>query len=72
LKCSGTWSKILYSLTAIEHRHDFTWELTRFSVSAADDYLNAAFPACLILAIHATTNWHIRRRFSDHAEWDGF
>lgn len=31
-------------MPAIAHHHDFYWERTRFSIGAADDYLQAAFP----------------------------
>ena len=32
------------SIAAIAHHHDFSWERTRFSVNAVNDYLNFAFP----------------------------
>lgn len=32
-------------IPAISHHHDFYWERTRFSVNAASDYLENAFPA---------------------------
>jgi len=44
------------NLPAIGHHHDFTWERTRYSVGAADDYLRAAFPATLHSIIHAVIN----------------
>lgn len=40
----------------IAHHHDFSWERPRFSVSAADDYLRAAFPATLDSITHVVIN----------------
>lgn len=51
-------------LPTIGHHHDFAWERSRFSVSAADDYLNAAFPATLSSMIHVTINSHARRQLA--------
>src|SRR3954471_11766474 len=31
-------------LPTIAHHHDFAWERDRFTASAVNDYLNAAFP----------------------------
>jgi mannosylglucosylglycerate synthase len=44
------------SLPTIAHHHDFAWERTRFSVSAAEDYLHAAFPATLKAIRHVVIN----------------
>jgi len=43
-------------IPTIAHHHDFAWERSRYSVSAATDYLRAAFPATLHSIIHATIN----------------
>ncbi|MGD9092839.1 MAG: glycosyltransferase family 4 protein [Anaerolineales bacterium] len=43
-------------IPTIAHHHDFAWERPRFSVSAADDYLNAAFPATLNSITHVVIN----------------
>ncbi|MGC9397872.1 MAG: glycosyltransferase [Anaerolineae bacterium] len=43
-------------LPAIGHHHDFAWERQRFSVSAAQDYLQAAFPPTLPSVRHVTIN----------------
>ena len=43
-------------LPAIAHHHDFAWERARYSVSAADDYLRAAFPATLHSITHVVIN----------------
>ncbi len=43
-------------IPTIAHHHDFSWERTRFSVSAAADYLNAAFPATLPSITHVVIN----------------
>lgn len=40
----------------IGHHHDFVWERDRFSVSAADDYLRAAFPPTLNAIHHVVIN----------------
>ena len=44
------------SLPTIAHHHDFAWERTRFAVSAAEDYLHAAFPATLKAIRHVVIN----------------
>lgn len=51
-------------LPAIGHHHDFAWERSRFSVSAADDYLNAAFPATLPSMIHVVINSHAQKQLA--------
>ena len=38
------------------HHHDFTWERQRYSVSAGDDYLRAAFPPTLHNVRHIVIN----------------
>ena len=43
-------------LPAIGHHHDFAWERQRFSVSAAQDYLQAAFPPTLPSMRHVVIN----------------
>jgi glycosyltransferase involved in cell wall biosynthesis len=43
-------------IPTIAHHHDFAWERSRFSVSAADDYLSAAFPATLNSITHVVIN----------------
>ncbi|MFQ5921497.1 MAG: glycosyltransferase family 1 protein [Anaerolineales bacterium] len=43
-------------IPTIAHHHDFFWERTRFSVSAAADYLNAAFPPTLPSITHVVIN----------------
>ncbi len=44
------------SISTIAHHHDFAWERSRFSVSAAEDYLHAAFPATLKPIHHVVIN----------------
>ncbi len=44
------------SIATIAHHHDFAWERSRFSVSAAEDYLHAAFPATLKSIRHVVIN----------------
>ncbi len=44
------------NIPTIAHHHDFSWERTRFAVSAADDYLNAAFPPALKSIHHVVIN----------------
>lgn len=44
------------SIPTIAHHHDFSWERVRFSVSAADDYLRAAFPPTLKSIEHVVIN----------------
>jgi glycosyltransferase involved in cell wall biosynthesis len=43
-------------IPTIGHHHDFAWERARFSVSAADDYLRAAFPPTLHSVVHVVIN----------------
>jgi mannosylglucosylglycerate synthase len=44
------------SIDTIAHHHDFAWERPRFSVSAAEDYVHAAFPAALKSIRHVVIN----------------
>ncbi len=44
------------NLPAIAHHHDFYWERTRFSIGAAGDFLEAAFPASLPNIFHVVIN----------------
>ena len=43
-------------MPAIAHHHDFYWERTRFSNSAARDYLDMAFPPSLPNILHVVIN----------------
>lgn len=43
-------------MPAISHHHDFYWERTRFSISAAYDYLDTAFPPRLPNLAHTVIN----------------
>jgi glycosyltransferase involved in cell wall biosynthesis len=43
-------------IPTIAHHHDFTWERSRYSVSAASDYLHAAFPPLLNSVSHVVIN----------------
>lgn len=43
-------------IPTIAHHHDFTWERSRYSVSAARDYLHAAFPPPLHSVNHVVIN----------------
>jgi glycosyltransferase involved in cell wall biosynthesis len=43
-------------LPAIGHHHDFAWERTRYAISAAGDYLRAAFPPSLPTLRHVVIN----------------
>lgn len=44
------------SIPTIGHHHDFSWERTRYSLNAAEDYLNAAFPPTLHAVEHVVIN----------------
>jgi glycosyltransferase involved in cell wall biosynthesis len=44
------------NMPTIAHHHDFTWERTRYAISAADDYLRAAFPPTLSSIRHVVIN----------------
>ena len=43
-------------IPTIAHHHDFAWERTRFSVTSAADYVNAAFPPTLPSITHVVIN----------------
>lgn len=43
-------------MPAIGHHHDFAWERERFLISAANDYLRAAFPPVLPTLRHVVIN----------------
>jgi glycosyltransferase involved in cell wall biosynthesis len=43
-------------MPAIAHHHDFVWERTRYAISAAGDYLRAAFPPSLPSLHHVVIN----------------
>ncbi|MBX3066071.1 MAG: glycosyltransferase family 4 protein [Anaerolineae bacterium] len=43
-------------IPAIAHHHDFAWERERFLISAANDYLRAAFPPVLPTLRHVVIN----------------
>jgi glycosyltransferase involved in cell wall biosynthesis len=43
-------------MPAIAHHHDFVWERTRYAISAAGDYLRAAFPPSLPSLRHVVIN----------------
>lgn len=43
-------------LPVIGHHHDFAWERKRYAVSAADDYLRAAFPPTFHSVHHVVIN----------------
>lgn len=51
-------------IPTLGHHHDFTWERSRFSVSAADDYLRAAFPPTLRSITHIVINTFARRQLA--------
>src|SRR6266487_2425707 len=44
------------SLPVIAHHHDFVWERERFTLSAVNDYLQAAFPPSLFGLEHVVIN----------------
>ncbi|MCB1091664.1 MAG: glycosyltransferase family 1 protein, partial [Verrucomicrobiae bacterium] len=43
-------------IPSIGHHHDFYWERTRFAISAANDYLDMAFPPRIPSMAHAVIN----------------
>jgi glycosyltransferase involved in cell wall biosynthesis len=51
-------------MPVIGHHHDFAWERSRFSISAAEDYLRAAFPPTLHSLIHVVINTFARRQLA--------
>lgn len=48
----------------IAHHHDFAWERTRFAISAAEDYLQAAFPPTLRHIQHIVINTYAERQLA--------
>ncbi len=52
------------SMPAIAHHHDFYWERTRFSVSAASDYLDLAFPCRTRHLVHTVINASAQQQLS--------
>ncbi len=44
------------NIPTIAHHHDFVWERRRYSVTAADDYLQAAFPPAMANIHHVVIN----------------
>lgn len=55
------------SIATIAHHHDFAWERSRFSVSAAEDYLHAAFPATLKSIRHVVINSYAQSQLAYRA-----
>jgi len=52
------------NLPTLAHHHDFAWERERFAVTAADDYLRAAFPPTLHSIYHVVINSFGRRQLA--------
>jgi glycosyltransferase involved in cell wall biosynthesis len=52
------------SMPTVGHHHDFAWERPRFAVSAASDYLRAAFPATLNSIVHVVINSFAQRQLA--------
>jgi hypothetical protein len=46
------------------HHHDFTWERQRYSISAGDDYLRAAFPPTLHYVHHIVINSYAQKQLA--------
>ncbi len=51
-------------IRTIAHHHDFTWERQRYAVTAADDYLRAAFPPTLHAIRHVVINSFAERQLA--------
>ena len=51
-------------LPTIAHHHDLVWERGRYSITAADDYLRAAFPPTLEGIAHVVINSFARRQLA--------
>jgi mannosylglucosylglycerate synthase len=51
-------------IPTIAHHHDFAWERTRFAISAAEDYLQAAFPPTLRHIRHVVINSYAERQLA--------
>jgi glycosyltransferase involved in cell wall biosynthesis len=52
------------SIATIAHHHDFAWERSRFAVSAAEDYVHAAFPAALTAIRHVVINTYAQQQLA--------
>jgi glycosyltransferase involved in cell wall biosynthesis len=52
------------NLPTIAHHHDFVWERGRYAITAADDYLRAAFPPTLNRVTHVVINSFARRQLA--------
>jgi len=52
------------AIPTIAHHHDFSWERRRYSVSAATDYLQAAFPPLLPSIHHVVINSFAARQLA--------
>lgn len=52
------------NIPTIAHHHDFTWERTRYSINAAQDYLSAAFPPLLPSIRHVVINSFAARQLA--------
>jgi mannosylglucosylglycerate synthase len=51
-------------LPVIAHHHDFHWERSRYAVTAADDYIQTAFPPTLRTIHHAVINSYAGRQLA--------
>jgi glycosyltransferase involved in cell wall biosynthesis len=51
-------------IPTIAHHHDFAWERSRFAISAAEDYLQAAFPPTLRHIKHVVINTYAERQLA--------
>jgi glycosyltransferase involved in cell wall biosynthesis len=51
-------------IPTIAHHHDFVWERTRYAISAAEDYLQAAFPPTLRHIQHVVINSYAERELA--------
>jgi len=51
-------------LPTIAHHHDFSWERSRFAITAADDYLRAAFPPLLYHVRHVVINSYAQQQLA--------
>ncbi len=52
------------NIPTVAHHHDFSWERARFGLSAADDYLRAAFPPTLYPIRHVVINSFAARQLA--------
>lgn len=51
-------------MPAVAHHHDFSWERSRFSINAANDYLGTAFPPNLRSIRHVVINSFAARQLA--------